>query len=119
MEYWKKFLKKDFIKSEHGHIGAVSIELWKKLGIGLLPCFCTGLLLMTVYAVFGFSPFGEKSISWCDMDQQVVPLLAEFRRVLVEGGDMFRSPALEESISGVFFSSLYQVLLPFCALLYR
>ena len=104
MEYWKKFLKKDFIKSEHGHIGAVSIELWKKLGVGLLPCFCTGLLLMTVYAVFGFSPFGEKSISWCDMDQQVVPLLAEFRRVLVEGGDMFRSPGAGGiNFWGVFF----------------
>ena len=42
----------------------------------------TGALLLTVFAVFGFFPFGGKSITWCDMTQQVIPLMGTFGRVL-------------------------------------
>ena len=71
---------------------------------GLAPCLMTGTLLLLVYAVFGFAPFGEKSISWCDMDQQVIPLLAEFRRVLLGEGSIFRSPGAGSiSYWGIYF----------------
>lgn len=84
---------------------------------GLFPCFCTAAILLAVYAVFGFSPFGEKSLSWCDMDQQTVPLLAEFRRVLVEGGDMFRSPGAGGiNFWGIFFFFLASPFSFLCAL---
>lgn len=45
------------------------------------PAITAGLLL-TVFAVFGFFPFGGKSITWCDMTQQVIPLMGTFGRVL-------------------------------------
>lgn len=58
----------------------------------LLPCLCAGAVLLAVYAAFGLYPFGIKSISWCDMDQQTIPLMAEFRRALLGEGSFFRSP---------------------------
>lgn len=84
---------------------------------GLFPCLCTAGILLAVYAVFGFSPFGEKSLSWCDMDQQTIPLLAEFRRILVEGGDLFRSPGAGGiNFWGVFFFFLASPFSFLCAL---
>ena len=35
------------------------------------------MLFMLFYALHGFYPFGERSVAWCDMDQQAVPLLLE------------------------------------------
>lgn len=73
---------------------------------------------MLVYAVFGFAPFGEKSISWCDMDQQVIPLLAEFRQALLGEGSFFRSPGAGSiSYWGIYFfflSSPFSFLSVFC-----
>ena len=34
----------------------------------------TAVFLLFFYALAGYYPFGTGSISWCDMDQQVVPL---------------------------------------------
>ncbi|MGI5893969.1 MAG: YfhO family protein [Candidatus Merdivicinus sp.] len=70
----------------------------------ILPCLLTGGLLLAVYAAFGFYPFGEKSIAWCDMNQQVIPLTAEFRNVLLGKGSMFRSPGAGGiNFWGIFF----------------
>ena len=46
------------------------------------------LLLSFAFAMDGAWPFGGGTVSWCDMDQQVVPLLAGFKDVL-EGQDGF------------------------------
>lgn len=56
----------------------------------------TGGLLLLIYAAFGFFPFGDKSISWCDMTQQVIPLTGTFGRVLT--GDS--SPFLDLGAAG-------------------
>ena len=48
-------------------------------------------LLAAVYALWGLFPFGEKTLSWCDMSQQVVPLLAELQDVLRGRADLFYS----------------------------
>lgn len=90
----------------------------KSVWRGLVPCLITGTLLLLVYAVFGFAPFGEKSISWGDMDQQVIPLLAEFRRTLLGEGSFFRSPGAGSiSYWGIYFfflSSPFSFLSVFC-----
>ncbi|MBO6159797.1 MAG: YfhO family protein [Firmicutes bacterium] len=39
-------------------------------------------ILLIAYAVGGFYPFGDGLVSWCDMDQQVVPLLGIFKQIL-------------------------------------
>lgn len=36
----------------------------------------TFLILALTFTQYGLYPFGDKTLSWCDMDQQVVPILA-------------------------------------------
>jgi len=42
------------------------------------------VLFMLFYAVHGYYPFGERSVAWCDMDQQYVPLLMELKTAFRE-----------------------------------
>lgn len=42
----------------------------------------TALLLCIVYAGFGLFPFGEKTLAWGDMKQQVIPLMLELKDIL-------------------------------------
>ena len=46
------------------------------------------VLFMLFYAVHGYYPFGERSVAWCDMDQQYVPLLMELKAAF-SGGSLF------------------------------
>ena len=50
---------------------------------------CTALLLLAVFALDGAWPFGGGSVSWCDMDQQVLPLLADFKDILAGREGLF------------------------------
>ena len=43
------------------------------------------LIFLVFYALHGFYPFGERSVVWCDMDQQYVPLLMELKAAYGEG----------------------------------
>lgn len=55
----------------------------KKLWPCLLVAPLAVLVMMTVvFLEGGFFPFGDKTVSWCDMDQQVVPLLCELKDLL-------------------------------------
>ena len=63
----------------------------RAVGTGLFSPLLTGGVLLLAYALFGLYPFGEQSIAWCDMNQQVIPLMAEFRSVLLGNGSMFIS----------------------------
>ena len=47
------------------------------------------LLLGAVFALDGAWPFGGGTVSWCDMDQQVLPLLADFKDVLAGKDGLF------------------------------
>ena len=48
----------------------------------MASAFSAGGLLLILYAMKGLFPFGEFTVSWCDMNQQVVPLLCEFKDIL-------------------------------------
>ena len=63
------------------------------------------LPLYVVYAVHGLFPFGENTLAWCDMKQQVIPLLMEFKDILAgENGFLFNlQNAGGMSFWGVFF----------------
>ncbi len=75
-----------------------------RAGRALAAPLLTAGLLFVVYAAFGLFPFGEKSLSWCDMNQQVVPLTAEFRGILLGEGSMLRSGAAGGiNFWGIFF----------------
>ena len=55
----------------------------------LLPPVAVAVILLTAYALCGMYPFGEKTLAWCDMHQQVVPLLLNFKDILQGEGDFF------------------------------
>ncbi len=67
----------------------------------LLPA----VLLLIIYAAFGLYPFGQNTISWCDMDQQVVPLLCDFKDILLGKRGFFLSMSNAGGMNfiGVFF----------------
>ena len=44
------------------------------------------LLLSAVYLLCGLFPYGENTMAWGDMTQQVIPLLLELKQMLL-GGD--------------------------------
>ena len=39
-------------------------------------------LFAIIFAINKIYPFGNLSVSWCDMDQQTIPLLCEFKDIL-------------------------------------
>lgn len=52
------------------------------------PLFCT-VLAALLYAVFGLYPFGDGLLCWGDMNQQVMPLLLEYKNILCGKANMF------------------------------
>lgn len=52
----------------------------------LAAFLAVGAIYMLYFALRGFYPFGERSIAWCDMEQQYVPLMMEVRSIILEGG---------------------------------
>lgn len=64
------------------------MQMTKKRAFVIAPCAVAAILLI-VYAVCGLFPFGSGTISWCDMNQQVIPLLMDFRDILTGGADFF------------------------------
>ena len=65
----------------------------------------TAATLLTVYALYGLYPFGTDSLSWCDMDQQSVPLLMDFKDILSGNGNIFLNMGNAGGMEfwGVFF----------------
>lgn len=51
----------------------------------------TALFLLLFYQNQGFYPFGDGTISWCDMNQQVVPLLLNFKDIISGQGNVLYS----------------------------
>lgn len=46
-------------------------------------------VMLSVYAAYGLFPFGTGTISWCDMNQQVIPFLMDFKNILTGKANMF------------------------------
>ena len=47
------------------------------------------LIGLSVFAIFSLYPFGNLTVAWCDMKQQVLPLMIEFRDILLGKSSMF------------------------------
>ena len=48
----------------------------------IFPAFFVMYFMMVFYYQNSMYPFGTRSLSWCDMSQQVVPLLNQFKDIL-------------------------------------
>ena len=55
----------------------------KKYWQCLLPPVASGALCLIVFAIFQLFPFAQRTLSWCDMNQQVVPLLLDLKKCIV------------------------------------
>ena len=53
------------------------------------PPVCTLAIGLVIYATFSLFPFSNLTIAWCDMKQQVIPLLIEFKQILSGEADFF------------------------------
>ena len=60
----------------------------KKHVLWISPCFVAAVLL-SVYAAYGLFPFGAGTVSWCDMNQQVIPLLMDLKDILAGKANLF------------------------------
>ncbi len=49
----------------------------------------TAAILLSVYAANGLYPFGTNTISWCDMNQQVIPFLLDLKNIFAGKADLF------------------------------
>ncbi|MGN0633084.1 MAG: YfhO family protein [Oscillospiraceae bacterium] len=74
------------------------------LALALSP-IASAAALLGVFMRFSLYPFGERTAAWCDMNQQVVPLLCQFKDILDGKSGMFLSfkNASGMNFLGVFF----------------
>lgn len=71
----------------------------------LLSPLLTAAVVLLVFSQYGLYPFGIRTAAWCDMNQQVVPLLCQFKDILDGKSGMFLSfkNAAGMNFWGVFF----------------
>ena len=70
----------------------------------IFPPVIVAVLLLVVFACNGLYPFGEKTLAWCDMRQQVVPLILDFKDILAGKGDFFLNM---QNASGMNFYGVF------------
>ncbi len=46
-------------------------------------------IMLPVFSFYGLYPFGDYTIAWCDMNQQVIPFLMDFKDILSGKGNLF------------------------------
>ncbi len=56
-----------------------------------LPPLITLIFMLFIYKRYDMYPFGTRSLSWCDMSQQTVTLLNQFKDILDGRGSIFYS----------------------------
>ncbi len=66
--------------------------------------FITATVLLSVYAFYSLYPFGNGTVAWCDMKQQVIPFLLDLKNILTGKSDLFLNLANAGSMDfwGVF-----------------
>ena len=85
-------------------IAARVLDVLKRL-VFLFPPIVVLVATLITFKANGLYPYGDKTISWCDMDQQVIPLLIDFKDILAGKEGFFFSfkNAGGMNFFGVFF----------------
>lgn len=73
---------------DRGDCGGRNSLMEKKRALLIAPAL-TAAVMLSVYAVCGLYPFGTGTVAWCDMKQQVIPFLLDFRNIMNGKADMF------------------------------
>lgn len=82
--------------------------LFNKILLPILSFVAVLLLFFIIFAINNIYPFGELTVSWCDMNQQTIPLLCEFKDIL-SGKESFwlsQKNAGGMNFFGVYFFNL-------------
>ena len=81
------------------------LQRWVRRLIWILPPLLVVLATLGVYKANFLYPFTNRTIAWCDMDQQFVPLLLDFKDILAgkEGFFLSFKNAGGMNFYGVFF----------------
>ncbi len=56
---------------------------------GITASFLTALVLLSAFWCEGIYPFGWGTVSWCDMNQQLIPLFCDFKDILSGDSSLF------------------------------
>ena len=81
----------------------------------LLPPLLTGAVLLLIFSLFSLYPFGDRTVVWCDLKQQSIPLLAVFRSIFADGNSLLFSFS-QAGGSGIFPALCFFVFSPFSLL---
>ena len=75
---------------------------------GFVGLVFTSFILLTVFLAGEMFPFGEGTVSWCDMNQQIIPLFCDFKDVLSGENSLFLNTQNAGGMNfyGVFFFNL-------------
>ena len=105
-------IKKEILKK-----GRVK-DLIKKYFSVFCAFIITSFILLFSFYTGGLYPFGEGTISWCDMNQQVIPLINNFKDIMESGNGLFHNfnNAGGMNFYGVFFFFLSSPLTFLCLL---
>ncbi len=78
---------------------------WCKRLIWVFPPVAVLFAMLITFKINGLYPFSSKTIAWCDMEQQVIPLLMQFKDILAGKSGFFFSlkNASGMNFYGVFF----------------
>lgn len=74
-----------------------------KKTVPLVAFILSEILIFSYWLFNGYYPFGERSIAWCDMEQQFIPLLLELKQHIKEKSFFLSDSAGGMSFWGVFF----------------
>ena len=77
----------------------------KELLSGMSAGLITAAVMLTVFLIGGFYPFGQSSLAWCDMKQQLIPLFCDFKDILSGKESLFLNFSNGSGMNfyGVFF----------------
>lgn len=70
----------------------------------IIPPVAVMIIILAVFAMNGMYPFGEKTLALCDMHQQVVPLMLDFKDILAGKADFFLNM---QNASGMNFYGVF------------
>lgn len=87
------------------HGGLNKMDKLKKALPFIIPPLAVLLIMGFAFYRHGLYPFGDGTVSWCDMSQQVIPLLTDFKDIFTGKDGMFLNfhNAGGMDLWGVFF----------------
>ncbi|MBQ3049637.1 MAG: YfhO family protein [Oscillospiraceae bacterium] len=78
----------------------------------IIPPVMTSAVILFCFSLFSQYPFGDKTVVWCDLKQQSVPLLAIFREAFLGESSLFYSFS-QAGGTGIFPALCFFVFSPF------